>query len=124
MSSRSNVHRRHRRPIAILLDRSRDLLSGTHLVRLEPDDIYHTTDSRVPLRAGRLARYDVLVIAGHAPATYSRRELDAIVGEKHRASLKIDRGRVTVPPRLPRRHHAGRQRRDDHENRHRHADAL
>ena len=62
----------------MLVDRSRDPLAGA-LVRLEPDDRYHVTDSRVPLRAALLARYDVLVIAGHSPAAYSAREMEAIV---------------------------------------------
>jgi len=65
--------------VAVLVDRSRDVQAARELVGLEPDDRYHTTDSRVPLSARTLSRYDVLVIAGHALATYSRGEIDAIV---------------------------------------------
>jgi len=66
--------------VAILVDRSRDVLAARDLVGLQPDDRYHTTDSQVPLTARALARYDALVIAGHGLATYSARELDAVVG--------------------------------------------
>lgn len=64
--------------MAVLVDRSRDPLAGG-LVRLEPDDRYHVTDNRAALRAAVLARHGVLVIAGHSPATYSAREMAAIV---------------------------------------------
>ena len=64
--------------VAILVDRSRDAMVARDLVGLQPDDRYHTTDNQMPLRAATLARHDVLVIAGHGPATYSGRELDAI----------------------------------------------
>jgi len=73
MSAKDNKPR-----VAILADRSRDVIAARDLVGLQPDDRYHTTDSQVPLTARALARYDALVIAGHGPATYSARELDAI----------------------------------------------
>ncbi|KPK78879.1 MAG: hypothetical protein AMJ81_14615, partial [Phycisphaerae bacterium SM23_33] len=65
--------------MVIVLDRSRDLLAAERLLHLEPDDRYHVTDSRVPLRAAALRRYDVLVIAGQAPMSYTPAELAAIV---------------------------------------------
>ena len=65
--------------VAILVDRSRDMAAAEGLIGLEPDDRYHTTDNRLPLTSRTLAGHDVLVIAGHGPATYRRREMDAIV---------------------------------------------
>ena len=79
MAISQKPNRPHRPPVAILVDRSRDLLAGRSLVHLEPDDRYQTTDSRVPLTAGMLARYDVLAIVGQARRAYSRRQTDAIV---------------------------------------------
>ncbi len=79
MSISREPKRRRGHPVAILVDRSRDLLAGVSFVRLEPDDRYETTDSRVPLTAARLRRYDMLAIVAQAAMTYSRRETDAIV---------------------------------------------
>jgi len=78
MAGQDGRKRQVQEPVAILVDRSRDVHAARDMIGLEPDDVYHTTDNRVPLRAGRLASYDVLVIAGHARAAYTRREMDAI----------------------------------------------
>ncbi len=78
MARSKRTNRRGPRPVAILVDRSRDLLAASGLVDLEPDDRYWVTDSRAPLRAAALANCDVLVIAGHAAGPCPARRMRAI----------------------------------------------
>ncbi|KKL15281.1 hypothetical protein LCGC14_2507190, partial [marine sediment metagenome] len=66
-------------PIAVLVDHSRDPATSAELIGLQPDDRYHTTDNRSALTDRALRAHNVLVIAGHWPDDYTRRELDAVV---------------------------------------------
>ena len=108
MAKTNTSRRQSGRRVAILVDRSRDVQAVRGLIGLEPDDRYHTTDSRAPLTARRLAAHDVLVIAGHSPATYSRRETDAIVAFVRRGGGLLRRwGKLT-------RQQQARARKDPH----------
>ena len=80
MSARRKMGQTGVRPLAVLVDRSRDWMAADGLIGLEPDDLYHTTDNRMPLRARTLASYDVLVIAGQGSVPYTEPEQAAITG--------------------------------------------
>ncbi len=67
-----------RRPIAILVDRSKDVFSAGALVGLEPDDEFLSTDSRRRLTPRLLSAYDVVVICGKSISLYRKDELAAL----------------------------------------------
>lgn len=96
MPARHDTRSPKTRPLAILVDRSRDVEAARDLIGLEPDDRYHTTDSRVRLNARTLAAYDVLVIAGHGLATYSPREMEAAVQFVRRGGGRLLAGSTGV----------------------------
>lgn len=74
------------RTIRIFVDRSKDSSGGGHFVGRpaqvpgEPDIAFHATDNRLPLQAGTLQDYDLLVICGQSLKPYAAEELAVIEG--------------------------------------------
>ena len=64
--------------IRILIDTSRDTGWSNGLIRIEPDNIYHTTNNRDYLNEAVLKNYDVLTIFSNTPLKYTDAELQLI----------------------------------------------
>ena len=65
-------------PLAVLVDRSRDVSSAEALIELTPKHVFLTTDSRRRLTARRLADYDVVAVCGNGATPYSAAERRAV----------------------------------------------
>ena len=57
--------------IRILVDTSRDTGWSGGLIRIEPDNIYRTTNNRDYLSEAVLKNYDVLTICSNTPLKYT-----------------------------------------------------
>ena len=66
------------KPLAVLVDRSREAAQRDALVGLMPSRVFMTTDSRRRLSARLLDRYDVLAICGDGATAYTPKELAAV----------------------------------------------
>ena len=64
--------------IRILVDTSRDTGWSNGLIRIEPDNIYQTTNNRDYLSEEVLKNYDVLTICSNTPLKYTDAELQLI----------------------------------------------
>ena len=64
--------------IRILVDTSRDTGWSGGLIRIEPDNIYRTTNNRDYLSEAGLKNYDVLTICSDTPLKYTEAELQLI----------------------------------------------
>ena len=64
--------------IRILIDTSRDTGWSNGLIRIEPDNIYHTTNNRDYLNEAVLKNYDVLTICSDTSLKYTEAELQLI----------------------------------------------
>ena len=64
--------------IWILVDTSRDTGWSGGLIRIEPDNIYQTTNNRDYLSEAVLKNYDVLTICSNTPLKYTDAELELI----------------------------------------------
>ena len=64
--------------IRILVDTSRDTGWSDGLIRIEPDNIYQTTNNRDYLSEVVLKNYDVLTICSNTPLKYTDAELQLI----------------------------------------------
>ena len=64
--------------IRILVDTSRDTGWSDGLIRIEPDNIYQTTNNRDYLSGAVLKNYDVLTICSSTPLKYTDAELQLI----------------------------------------------
>ena len=64
--------------IRILVDTSRDTGWSDGLIRIEPDNIYQTTNNRDYLSESVLNNYDVLTICSNTPLKYTYAELQLI----------------------------------------------
>ena len=64
--------------IRILVDTSRDTGWSDGLIRIEPDNIYQTTNNRDYLSESVLKNYDVLTICSNTPLKYTDAELQLI----------------------------------------------
>ena len=64
--------------IRILVDTSRDTGWSDGLIRIEPDNIYQTTNNRDYLNEAVLKNYDVLTICSNTPLKYTDAELQLI----------------------------------------------
>ena len=64
--------------IRILVDTSRDTGWSGGLIRIEPDNIYQTTNNRDYLSEAVLKNYDVLTICSNTPLKYTDAELELI----------------------------------------------
>ena len=62
----------------ILVDTSRDTGWSNGLIRIEPDNIYQTTNNRDYLNEELLKNYDVLTICSNTPLKYTDAELQLI----------------------------------------------
>jgi ribosomal protein S18 acetylase RimI-like enzyme len=65
-------------PIAVLSDRSRDAVAWPTVVEIEPHHVFRVTDNRRRLTRRRLEAYDVVVVAAHGTAPYSKAEREAV----------------------------------------------
>lgn len=65
-------------PIRILVDTSRDTGWSDGLIRIEPDNIYQTTNNRDYLSEAVLRNYDVLTICSNTQLKYTDAELQLI----------------------------------------------
>ena len=64
--------------IRVLVDTSRDTGWSDGLIRIEPDNIYQTTNNRDYLSESVLKNYDVLTICSNTPLKYTDAELQLI----------------------------------------------
>lgn len=64
--------------IRILVDTSRDTGWSNGLIRIEPDNIYHTTNNRDYLSEAMVKNYDVLTICSNTALKYTEAELRLI----------------------------------------------
>ena len=64
--------------IRILVDTSRDTGWSDGLIRIEPDNIYQTTNNRDYLSEAALKNYDVLTICSNTSLKYTDAELQRI----------------------------------------------
>ena len=64
--------------IRILVDTSRDTGWSDGLIRIEPDNVYQTTNNRDYLSEAVLKNYDVLTICSNTPLKYTDAELQLI----------------------------------------------
>ena len=64
--------------VRILVDMSRDTGWSDGLIRIEPDNIYHTTNNRDYLSEAVVENYDVLTICSNTPLKYTDAELQLI----------------------------------------------
>lgn len=72
------------KPLAILVDRSKDVSEDSGVLNLAPSSIFMTTENRRRLTARVLERYDMLAICANSATGYTKDELAAIRAFVHR----------------------------------------